>query len=385
MGLFHLSRRQRRKTKGQIQSLSRESAVDGDMGSFGDRQYHYRSSRVTPSMTESSKDGVSIDSSYFPKSHYTKSPPHSPRHSFSAPLLPSKYQATSSPLSSVPYSAETEAELGSNQGTLTSLSTVVPSTSASESRQNTTDSTIFAHSSTHPGHGFRIHPSRFIEGLSLSPTYLESLMAGGDSQMVYQEPNEIEPENPSHPHQGHDHEHEQEHGQSSSPFPEAMTPTHLPDHEHDHDHEEEPPHSPSLPPSSPSPHDSPYFATPSQTPNPGTFSPSSSPLSPASLSAPHLPYAHTHTPTTPTSPPPLRSRSWVTPNPFMHQTSQTAEEDEHDSDSDTPTAGDSRARFALRPPSHSPSQSRSRSRSRSPPPSSDDHGGGLGAQYGSAV
>ncbi|KAG7088780.1 hypothetical protein E1B28_012746 [Marasmius oreades] len=370
VGLFFVCRRQRRKTKGRKQGFCRELVGGRSINDISHRQHHYRSFRNPSSMAESSRDGISIDSSYFP---YTKSPPHSPTQSFSAPVLSFKPhgQASPSPLSvAAPFSAEPQLGVGSlvpaesTRDTLTSQATVVASTLVS--RQNTSDSITSSDSYTHPGHGFRIHPSRFIEELSLSESYMESLMAGRNSKMIYQEPNEMEPESPTHSHE--DHDHEKGRVQSSSTLSEDTTRTH-PDH--DHDHERSPPPSPS--PLSTTPRDSPNFATRSRTPNLGLFShPSLLPIT--SRSVPHLPHAHSSSmPTTPTSPPHSVPRSWVTPSPFSHQTFETAEDGRSRRDSDMST---------VNLPTRTISRSRPRPRSWSATAFTTDHGG---MWYGYAV
>ncbi|KAL0061828.1 hypothetical protein AAF712_011346 [Marasmius tenuissimus] len=198
-------------------------------------------------------------------------------------------------------------------------------------RQNTAESTVS--SASHPGHGFRIHPSRFIERLSLSSTYLESLTAGGllvggrgghsretteqevegEGVVISDEPVQNEESVAGHSH--------------------SSAPTHPPT-SHPHPYRPTSPPSPSPPPSIRS------FAPPTQPrfPHPTHSSSTSSlPLPSTSRTVDPPPHLHSprQTPSTPSFPQSATPRSWVSPSPFSYQSFQTASEGLGDDDTST--------------------------------------------------
>ncbi|ESK95685.1 hypothetical protein Moror_12552 [Moniliophthora roreri MCA 2997] len=198
-------RRRRRQNQERSRQLGFTSKPELPSGEYN---YHYRQSRVAvPSMIESStasKEGVSPMSSFDPytsppKMHYlrSRSPSHSPTHSesFVSPFR-SRQVASPSPLSTTP---PTRPYMSQDMESLSSVSP--PPTADTSASQNTAVASPvprqpqLAPQDSHPGHNFRIHPSRFIERLSLSSVYLESLVAGGPLASI---PNESKLDSPVH-------------------------------------------------------------------------------------------------------------------------------------------------------------------------------------------
>ncbi|KAK1227349.1 hypothetical protein PQX77_009671 [Marasmius sp. AFHP31] len=297
-------------------------------GGESEYKYHYRSSRMA--VTSPEKDALSINSSsasYTNSNYQTHSPSHSYIGSLPAPTVPFRAShPPTSPLSTLPVRSEEVESLApeSTIDTIVSQPTIV----AQPVRQNTAESTVS--SASHPGHGFRIHPSRFIERLSLSSTYLESLTAGGllvdgrgghnretteqegEGGVISDEPVQNEEFVAGHSH--------------------SSAPTHPPTlHPH--------PYRPTSPPS-PSPPPSPRsFAPPTQPrfPHPTHSSSTSSlplPSTSRTVDPPHL-HSPRHTPSTPSFPQSATPRSWVSPSPFSYQSFQTASEGLGDDDTST--------------------------------------------------
>ncbi|KAL0565910.1 hypothetical protein V5O48_016106 [Marasmius crinis-equi] len=354
LGLYWLCRRRQHKAKSQSEIGSRgliasgiragnhggDSVLDGD----SEYKYHYRTSRM-PSMADSSreKDALSINSSSpsYTNSHYISPYPRSPTHSpsnstavnLSTPNLPFKApHFASSPLSTPPIHPDEAESLPphSTIDTVLSGSTLEPI----PSRQGTADSALSSGSTDshrHPGHGFRIHPSRFIERLSLSSTYLEALTGGKHDKG--QENTGQGPEVLS------DEPVDLEAAEEPAPGP-SSTSTHSPtsqSHSDPHDHPPSSPPSPSPPPSTHSfSPPRPAFAAHK------THASSTSSLPLPSISRTVDPHSHPHSasnsPITPSFAPsafPTSStpRSWATPSPFSYQSFQTASEG-HEGDRD---------------------------------------------------
>ncbi|KAJ8081038.1 hypothetical protein PM082_017878 [Marasmius tenuissimus] len=307
-------------------------------GGESEYKYHYRTSRMA--VTSPEKDALSINSSSASytnsnyQTHYATSPTHSPSHSYigslPAPALPFRAShPPTSPLSTLPVRSEEVESLApeSTIDTIVSQPTMV----AQPVRQNTAESTVS--SASHPGHGFRIHPSRFIERLSLSSTYLESLTAGGllvggrggHSRETMEQ--EVEGEGvviSDEPVQN---------GESVAGHSHSSAPTHPPT-SHPHLYRPTSPPSPSPPPSIRS------FAPPTQPrfPHPTHSSSTSSlPLPSTSRTVDPPPHLHSprQTPSTPSFPQSATPRSWVSPSPFSYQSFQTASEGLGDDDTST--------------------------------------------------